>query len=173
MTDDTSITTDVGTDVAPDASVRAGSTDDRPRASRGPTGALSARNLDLRMSAIGAANAEDVFVQLGAVGAVRSEQLDVELGSVGAALAGEAHVSLGVAGSIASRDAYVEQSFVRTLIAQRVIIQRPSGVLVMIAQHVSGEVRPVVDWKGALAAGAAIGVGLAVSRLGRDWMARR
>jgi hypothetical protein len=172
MTDDTSITIDAGTDPAPDASARAGSTDVQPHASRGAAGALSARSLDLRMSAIGAATAEDVFVQMGAVGAVRSEQLDVELGSVGAALAGEAHVSLGVAGSIASRDAYVEQSFVRTLIAQRVIVQRPSGVLVMIAQHVSGEVRPVVDWKGALAAGAAIGVGLALSRIGRDWLAR-
>ena len=43
----------------------------------------------------------------------------------------------------------------------------------MIAQHVSGDVRPLVDWKGALAAGAAIGLGVAVSRIGRDLLARR
>jgi hypothetical protein len=124
------------------------------------------------MGGIGAADAEDVFVQWGGVGAARAEQLDVELGGVGAALAGEAHLSLAVAGSIAARDAYVEQSFVRTLIAQRVTVSRPTGVLVMIAQHVSGDVRPVVDWKGALAAGAAIGLGLAVSRFRREWLGR-
>ena len=43
----------------------------------------------------------------------------------------------------------------RTLIAQEVTINRPTGVLVMIAQRVSGDVRPVLDWRGALAAGAA------------------
>jgi hypothetical protein len=37
-----------------------------------------------------------------------------------------------------------------------VTISRPSAVLVMIALKVTGEVRPLLDWRGALAAGAAV-----------------
>ncbi len=130
----------------------------------------SAGNLDLRMGAIGALDAEEVFVQWGAVGAARAERLDVELGTLGAALAGEARMSLGIAGSVAARDAVLEQSFVRTLIAQRVTANRPTGVVVMIAQHVSGDVRPLLDWRGAIFAGAAFGLVTAAVRVirGRD-----
>jgi hypothetical protein len=141
---------------------------DAAATSTGSVGMLTAGDVDLRLGGIGALKAEDTFVQWGGVGAAQTEQLDVELGGVGAVLAGEAHLSLGVAGSIAARDAFVEQSFVRTLIAQRVTVNRPTGVLVMIAQHVSGDVRPVIDWRGAMAAGAAIGLGVAVSRLWRE-----
>ena len=49
--------------------------------------------------------------------------------------------------SIVAREATVEQSFVRTLIAQHVTIARPSGVLVLIAGRVEGDVRPVIDWR--------------------------
>jgi hypothetical protein len=63
-----------------------------------------------------------------------------------------------MASSVVAREATLEQSLVRTLVAQRVTVARPTGVLVMIAQHVSGDVRPVVDWRGALAFGAAFGV---------------
>ena len=48
----------------------------------------------------------------------------------------------------------IEQGLVRTMIAQQVTVNRPTGVLVMIAQRVSGDIRPVLDWRGALAAGA-------------------
>jgi hypothetical protein len=44
------------------------------------------------------------------------------------------------------------------MIAQRVTFTRPSAVLVMLAGSVSGEVRPLIDWRGALAAGAAFGL---------------
>ena len=37
-------------------------------------------------------------------------------------------------------------------------IDRPSAVLVLIAQRVTGDVRPVLDWKGALVAGLAFGL---------------
>ena len=84
----------------------------------------------------------------------------------------------GFAGSVIAREATVEQAIVRTMIAQRVTVTRPTGVLVMIAAKVEGEVRPLLDWRGALAAGCAIGLvsaageGAARAALGRRRVTR-
>ena len=108
-----------------------------------------------------------VFVQWGGVGAAKAKRVGVEFGSVGAAMAGELRVTQGFAGTVLAREATIEQGIVRTLVAQRVEIKRPSAVLVMIAQHVSGEVRPLLDWRGALAFGAAFGLVSGLVRAGR------
>jgi hypothetical protein len=128
------------------------------RVERGGIAEATAGSVEVRMGGIGALSAEEVFVQLGGIGAARADRIDVHLGSLGAGLAGEVRVRQGIAGSVVAREATVEQSLVRTLLAQRVTITRPTGVLVMIAQHVSGDVRPVMDWRGALAFGAAFGL---------------
>ena len=107
------------------------------------------------MGGIGQLDAHDVSIQWGGVGAAKAERLSVECGSVGAAMAGEMRVTQGFAGSVLAREVTVEQGVIRTLIAKHVTITRPSAVLVMIAQQVSGEVKPLLDWRGALAAGAA------------------
>ena len=120
------------------------------------------------MGGIGALEAEEVLVQWGGIGAARAERVGVEFGSVGAALAGELHVSQGFAGSVVAREATVGQGIVRTLIAQRVTVTRPTGVLVMIAARVEGEVRPVLDWRGALVAGLAIGLVSAAAKVLRE-----
>ena len=113
---------------------------------------------------MGRLDAEEVFVQWGGVGAARAGKLGVEMGSLGAGLAGEIRVTQGYVGAVAAQEAVLEQTFVRTLIAGRVTANRPTGVLVMIAQHVSGDVRPVLEWRGALAAGAAMGLVMALVR---------
>ena len=124
----------------------------------------TAGKVEVRMGGIGALGAEDVFVEWGGVGAVRAERLSVEFGGVGAVLAGEARVTQGIAGSIAAREVILEQGIVRTMFAQHVTIKRPSAVVVMIAQHVTGEVRPLLDWRGALAFGAAFGLVTAIAK---------
>lgn len=134
------------------------------RLERGGIAEATAGNVEVRLGGIGRLDAEEVFVQWGGVGAARADKLGVEFGSVGAGLAGELKVTQGIAGSVLARDATLEQSFVRTLIAQRVSVNRPTGVLVMIAQHVSGEVRPLLDWRGALVAGLAFGLVSVVAR---------
>jgi len=141
--------TGVATAASPSATVRV---------ERGGIAEATAGQVEVRLGGIGALSAEDVFVEWGGVGAARADRLSVEFGSVGAALAGEARISQGFAGSIAAREATLEQGIVRTLFAQRVVINRPSAVLVMIAQHVTGDVRPLLDWRGAVAFGAAFGV---------------
>ena len=76
-------------------------------------------------------------------------------------------VSQGSVGFAAARDVNVEQSFVRTLIAQNVRISRPSAVLLLLAGRVEGSVRPLLDWRAALAFGAAFGLVSALVRKGR------
>jgi hypothetical protein len=137
------------------------------RIERGGIAEAAAGRVEVRLGGIGALDAEDVFVEWGGVGAAKADRLGVEFGSIGVALASEARVSQGVAGSIAAREVTLEQGFVRTMFAQRVVINRPSAVLVMIAQHVSGDVRPLLDWRGALAAGAAIGLVAGLFRIAR------
>jgi hypothetical protein len=80
------------------------------------------------------------------------------MGGLGAAMGSEISISQGGAGSILAQRASVEQSFVRTLVAQEVEIRRPSAIVVLIAQRVTGDVRVLLDWRGALAFGAAFGL---------------
>jgi hypothetical protein len=126
------------------------------RIERGGIGEATANAVEVRLGGIGTLQAEDVFVQWGGIGATRADTASVEFGSIGAALAGEARLTQGYAGLLAAREATVEQAIVRTMIAQRITINRPSAVLVLVAQRVDGSVRPLLDWRGALAAGLGI-----------------
>ena len=135
------------------------------RVERGGIGDVTAETVEVRLGGIGAVRADDVFVQWGGIGATRADTASVEFGSIGAALAGEARVSQGYAGMIVAREATVEQALVRTMIAQRVTINRPSAVLVLIAQRVDGSVRPLLDWRGALAAGAGVAAVTVLARV--------
>ena len=142
------------------------------RVERGGIGDVTAETVEVRLGGIGAARAEDVFVQWGGIGATRADTVSVEFGSIGAALAGEARVSQGYAGLLVAREATVEQALVRTMIAQRVTINRPSAVLILIAQRVDGSVRPLLDWRGALAAGLGVAAVTAVARVAGELRAR-
>jgi hypothetical protein len=128
------------------------------RLERGGIGEATAASVDVHMGGIGRLEAEEVLVTMGGIGAARADEIGVRMGSIGAALAGEVNVTQGVAGSIVARQATVSQSLVRTLIARDVTLSRPSWVLVLIAGRVTGDARPLVDWRGALAAGAAMGI---------------
>ena len=132
------------------------------RLDRGGIGQATADEVEVRLGGIGALQAEDVFVQWGGIGATRADTVGVEFGAIGAAMAGEVRVSQGFAGSILAREATLEQAIARTVIAQRVTINRPSAIGILIAQQVHGDVKPLLDWRGALAAGAVIGLGAAI-----------
>jgi hypothetical protein len=154
---------DVVPDPEPAARVAVPDHDERDRSTvisveRGGISEATAGAVDVRMGGIGRLDAEEVFVQWGGIGAARGDRVAVELGSLGAALAGDLRVTQGIAGTVVTREATVDQGIVRTLIAQRVTVTRPTAVLVMIAQHVEGDIRPLLDWRGALAAGAAFGL---------------
>lgn len=120
--------------------------------------AASVRALDLRQGAIGRLDATEVAVTQGAVGAARGDRVSVEMGAIGAALAGEIRVTQGVAGAVVGRTVTLEQAVVRTVVARDVVVRRPSAVMVLLAQRVEGDVRPLLDWRGALALGVAFGL---------------
>ena len=114
--------------------------------------------VEVHQGAIGRVDATDVAVTQGAVGAARADRVSVEMGALGAALAREVSISQGAAGTIVAREVRVEQAFVRSILAREVSIHRPSAVVFLLAQKVSGEVKVLLDWRGALAFGASFGI---------------
>jgi hypothetical protein len=118
---------------------------------------VEADAVEVHQGAIGRVDATDVRVVQGAIGAARADRVSVEMGGLGAAMGREVSISQGGAGSILAQHATVDQAIVRTLVAQQVEFHKPSAVLVLIAQRVSGDVRVLLDWRGALAFGAAFG----------------
>jgi hypothetical protein len=126
--------------------------------------AIQADYVDVRMGAVGRVESERLEVVQGAIGGARAGSVSVQQGVIGGALADQVTVRQGFARSILARDARVEQSFVRTLVAGEVHVERATGVGILLARRVVGDVRVLLDWRGALALGAAFGL---VARLGR------
>ena len=119
---------------------------------------IQADAVEVHQGAVGRVDATTVSVTQGAVGAARAERIEVNMGAVGAALGGQVTITQGMAGTVLAQEATLEQAFVRTLIARDVTVQRPSAVVFLVAQRVSGEIKVLLDWRGALAFGAAFGI---------------
>ena len=66
--------------------------------------------------------------------------------------------------TIFARDVAVEQSAIWTVAAGTVTFRRGGLVGVLLARDVRGEVKVLLDWKGALAAGAVIGLLMGILR---------
>jgi hypothetical protein len=135
---------------------------------QGGIGSADARTIDVRQGGIGRANATDIAVSSGSIGFARGERVSIEMGALGAAVGDDIRVTQSMAGFVGAQgDATVDQSLVSTLVADRVTFRQPSAVLVLIARQVDGTVRPLLDWRGALAAGAVAGLVIGLLRRGR------
>jgi len=135
---------------------------------QGGIGNADARTIDVHQGGIGRANATDIAVSAGGIGLAQGERVSVEMGAIGGAFGGEVRVTQSVSSYVIARGgATVDQSLVNTLIADRVTIRQPSAVILLIARQVDGSVRPLLDWRGALAAGAVAGLVMGLLRLGR------
>lgn len=135
---------------------------------RGAIGTADAGTIDVQQGGIGQANATDIAVSQGGIGFARGGRVSIEMGAVGAAIGDDVRVTQGMSGIVAAQgEAIVDQSFVSTLIADRVTMRQPSGVVLLIARQVDGNVRPLLDWRGAVAAGAVAGLVIGLLRLGR------
>ncbi|HEY8870903.1 MAG TPA: hypothetical protein VIM30_16150 [Candidatus Limnocylindrales bacterium] len=121
----------------------------------------------VRQGGIGIVEATTVNVSQGGILAARAGEITISQGGVGGALTGKLELSQGGAGTVFAGDARIEQSFVRTLIARDVVVEGRSGVLFLVARHVEGDVRALMDWRGALAFGAALGLVAGLMRGGR------
>jgi hypothetical protein len=113
--------------------------------------------LTIEQGGVGAVTAREVSVTQGGIGAARAQSVSVELGGIGAAMTNQLTVRQGLVGAVIARDASFEQAGVRSLIANHVAFGPNSGAAVVIAARVEGDVRPLFDWRAALAFGLAAG----------------
>ena len=77
---------------------------------------------------------------------------------VGVAVAREISVTQGYVRNLLAQDVHIHQGGAGTVIANNVTLEKQTGTVLLLARRVEGDVRTVLDWRGALAAGAAIGV---------------
>ena len=145
-------------DVIPPADRGRAITADAPAVVRGGVGEVVAGTVQVSQGGIGRASATDISVSQGGIGFARADRVSVHMGGVGAALASDVRVSQGAAGSVVARDAHIEQALVRIVIANSVRFVRTTGVLILVARRVEGDVRALLDWRGGLAFGAAFGI---------------
>ena len=133
-------------------------------------GALEGERVELRLSAVGMVDAGDVSFSQGALGAARAENVAVDKGAVGAAFASNVELSRGYARSILARQVQLDRAAARIVVAADVKAER-SAVMFLVARRVTGDVRVLLDWRGAAAFGAVAGIILAILRWrpgGRD-----
>jgi hypothetical protein len=77
-------------------------------------------------------------------------------------LAGEAQVRQSYVRDMLARDVHMEQTAVANVVANHVTFDRQSFAGVVIARSVEGNVRTLLDWKGALAVAGVLGAVSAV-----------
>jgi hypothetical protein len=119
--------------------------------------------VELRLSAVGMVDAADISFAQGALGAARADNVVVEQGALGAALADRVEVSRGYARSILARQVQLDSAAARVIVAADVTAER-TAVMFLIARRVAGDVRVLLDWRGAVAFGAAVGLVMGLLR---------
>jgi hypothetical protein len=127
----------------------------------GAAGSLDADRIDFMLGAVGMARGRDVRIGQAAVGLAVGDEIELRQSTVRVALARES--------------VRLETAAAATVIGGHVDVGPRAAVAVLIAGHVEGDVRPLFDWRGAAAFGAAFAlVGAIVGlRAPRKWGSRR
>ncbi|HEY4633536.1 MAG TPA: hypothetical protein VIH00_06420 [Candidatus Limnocylindrales bacterium] len=132
--------------------------------SQGGVQFAQARHVDIVQGGIMRAEATDIAVSQGAIGLARGDRVSLEMGGMLVAVAREARISQAYARQVIAREVDVDQAAIGTLVTARASFARRGLVGILVARQVEGDVRALLDWRGALAFGAALGVLLAVLR---------
>jgi hypothetical protein len=162
-------TTDRGVVTAPDGSSRPANVEiyqggadsvagDAVSITQGGASVVNARKIEIHQGGIANAQADDISVRMGGIALARADRLSVEMGGVGLALAREAQVTQGMARTVIAQDVRIDQGLVGTAFAGRVTFEQPAGVFLLLAGRTEGPVKALMDWRGALAFGAAFGL---------------
>ena len=64
----------------------------------------------------------------------------------------------GYARAVLARDVRIRQGGAQTVVAGNVSFEGQGGAFLLLARRVEGNVRTVLDWRGALVGGAALGI---------------
>lgn len=137
---------------------------DTVRITQGGASTVNAGSVEVRQGGIANARADDISVSMGGVALARADRVSVEMGGMGIAFAREASLTQGVARTVVAQDVRVDQGLIGTAFAGKVTFERPSGVLLLLAGKTEGPVKALMDWRGALAFGAAFGLLLGLLR---------
>jgi hypothetical protein len=114
--------------------------------------------IDVHQGGIVRADATDIAVTNGGIVLAQGDTVSLDRGLALGTVGGETRVVQSAANIVGARDATVDQSLVMSMVAERVTMRQPSIIGVLIANRVDGSVRPLLDWRGALVAGAAFAV---------------
>jgi hypothetical protein len=123
-----------------------------------------ATTVDVHQGGISRVEARDVAVTMGGIAIARADRVSAEMSGVALALAGEARVSQSFVRALVARDVRLEQGAIWSVLANKVTFGRQSFAGVVIARRVDGNVRTLLDWRGALALAGVVGVVMAVVR---------
>ena len=116
---------------------------------------------------IGRARAGGITVSQGGVGLAQADSVSLERGLIGAAFGQETRLVQSMSNVVMGGEATVEQSLVGTMVTGQVTVSQPSAIGILIAGRVDGSVRPILDWRGAIAFGVAYALVLGILRRGR------
>jgi hypothetical protein len=125
---------------------------------QGGASVVNARSVEIHQGGIANAHADDISVRMGGVALARADRLSVEMGGVGVALAREAQLTQGMARTVIAQDVRVDQGLIGTAFAGKVTFEKQAGVFLLLAGKTEGPVKALMDWRGALAFGAAFGL---------------
>jgi hypothetical protein len=127
----------------------------------------NADTIDITQGGIGRARAGGIAVSQGGVGLAQADSVALERGMIGAAFGQETRLLQSMSNVVMGGETTVDQSLVGTMVSGSVTVRQPSAIGILIAGRVEGSVRPILDWRGAIAFGAAYALVIAILRRGR------
>jgi hypothetical protein len=118
--------------------------------------------IDIQQGGIVRATATDIAVTNGGIVLAQGATVSLDRGFAVGAIGRDTRLVQSAANVVGGLDATIDQSLVMSLVANEVTLRQPSAVGVLIAARVDGDVRPMLDWRGALVFGAVFAI---ISRL--------
>jgi hypothetical protein len=138
---------------------------DRIELTQGGIQNAQAGRIDVKQGGIVRAEADEISITQGGLGLARGGRISVQLGGLGAALGDHVELHQGMGRFIGARQSVrLDQAGALAIVAGRVEMGPQSGACIVISPRVDGPVRTLLDWRGALAFGAAFAVVSSVLR---------
>jgi hypothetical protein len=134
---------------------------------QGGIGTASAEDITVSMGGIGMARADDIAVSMGGVGLARADRVSSEMGVISMAVGRDVYVTKSGAAAILADEAHFRDSGVGSVVASSVKFEGRSAAFIVVARNVEGDVKPVLDWRGAAVACATIGIFAGIALLAR------
>lgn len=111
---------------------------------------IRADNVNLQQSGAQTIEAKTVTLSQGGAGQVHADEMSVEQGAVGLARANNLKLGSGASAF--------------AVVADEATVEQGSNAFLVVSRSFNGEVRPTIDWRGALAFGAGVGLVLSIFR---------